>query len=262
MIYGNSAQRGLTLDLLGRGQQVLCLTGGPHLGKRSFLRQTIPSLVSEADLLFADPGPDGARDALSFSRLEPLHGEWRILVVEDVGSMTLAAQDAYLKLLEEPPPSLSVVMTSEDGGHLHPALRSRVRRFIRWLPLSHEEMVEFASTIEPLDPSLFPLSRGRPGLYSRSHGKDKVKSFYDAVLRGSSSGGTVLDPVPEILDGLTDSRDRSLVSHVCRFAALDSKGDPWRVLPFLRFASILARSPSASAPLHWARASVSSHSLM
>ncbi len=254
MIFGNSSQRAQVLEALRAGEKVLCLAGDRYLGKSSFLREELPSIASESDLLFAEPGPDGAREACRFSSSEPVHGDARILVVEDASGMSDPAQDAYLKLLEEPPPSLRVVITASDPGAMHPAMRSRLRRIVRWSLLSEPEMAAFAATIDPLDPELSSMVRGRPGLYSRSHGKAYYKALFSAVRSAvAGSSDAFMDPVPEAVDRLAgDAEERSIVAVLCRLAAIASGGPPARVRRVLQFCSSLSVS-SVNAGIHWQR---------
>lgn len=242
------------LELVRSGTKVLCLAGEPHLGKSSFLREELPSLASDSDLLFAPPGADGAREARSFAASEPVHGDFKVLVVEDALRLSDSAQDAYLKLLEEPPSSLRIVLTAEDPWAMRPAIRSRLRKTVRWGVLSGDEMSSFAETVEPVDPALITMVHGRPGLYNRAHGKKYYADLVAAVR--SVVGGSLhsfMDPVPEAVDRLAgDVDERSVVSHLCRFAAIASGGSRERVRCVLKFCSTLS-VPSVNAGVHWLR---------
>jgi len=253
-MFGNSRQQAQTLELMGSGTRVLCLAGEPHIGKSSFLREELPALASESDLLFAPPGADGAREACLFAVSEPVHGDFKILVVEDASALSDPAQDAYLKLLEEPPASLRIVLTTGDPWAMHPAIRSRLRKIVRWGVLSDDEMSLFVKTIDPVDQELVALVRGRPGLYSRAHGKRCYVDLVSAV-RSAVSGisNPFMDSVPEAVDRLAgDADERSVVSHLCRFAAISSGGAPDRLRPVLKFCSVLS-TPSVNAGIHWLR---------
>jgi hypothetical protein len=255
MIYGNSRQQSLFLDLLRSGTQVLCLSGDPHIGKSSFLREELPSMASDQDLMFASSGPNGAREARDFAFVEPVHGDFRILAVEDASSLSEPAQDAYLKLLEEPPPSLRIVVTTSDDGLLHPAMRSRLSRVIRWSPLSVPDMDLFVSTIEPPDHDLARIVRGRPGLYSLTHSKSYYKDLFAFVVDSiSGSVDPFQSPVPDAIEKISNPDDRSVVSHLCRFAALSSAGRPESVKAVLSFCSTLSSSVSVSPSTRWVRA--------
>lgn len=63
-----------------------------------------------------------------FSKIVPGHTKIRrIVVVEDVDTMTIPAQNAFLKLLEEPPTDTVLLLTSSRPQALLPTIRSRVQ---------------------------------------------------------------------------------------------------------------------------------------
>lgn len=251
-IFGNLAQQAAFLTLLRSGQQVLCLEGDQHLGKSSFLRDVVPELVPNEDMLMAADGSAGVHEAREFASTEPVSGDFKVLAIADVDRLSDPAQDAYLKLLEEPPPRLRVVMTALDLGWLHPALRSRVRRTVRWAPLAETEMQSFAATIEPADPELLAMVKGHPGIYSRAHGKQAYKDLFHSVLTYvSGHGDPFMDPPPAVLEKMSNADDRSVIAHLCRFAALSSGGSAKHVRAVLVFCSTIASVPSANAQLHW-----------
>ena len=80
--------------------------------------------------------PDGAfvkvdqiralRDAAMLSSLGRLG---RVFVIESADLMTVQAQNALLKLLEEPPPGVTLLLTAAQPGALLPTVLSRVSLF-------------------------------------------------------------------------------------------------------------------------------------
>lgn len=51
----------------------------------------------------------------------------RVLIIKDAQYMTIEAQNAFLKLLEEPPEDTRVILTLESGQTLLPTIHSRVQ---------------------------------------------------------------------------------------------------------------------------------------
>ena len=72
-------------------------------------------------------GIDDAREAAHFLRMKPLRSARRIVIVPDAGSATPEAQNALLKVLEEPPPAGLLLFSASDPCVLLPALRSRLQ---------------------------------------------------------------------------------------------------------------------------------------
>ncbi len=59
---------------------------------------------------------------------------WKVFLIEDADRMNLAAQGAFLKTLEEPPPRTAMILITSQPGNLLPTIRSRCQqvRFAAW----------------------------------------------------------------------------------------------------------------------------------
>ncbi|MDR1030355.1 MAG: DNA polymerase III [Treponema sp.] len=75
------------------------------------------------------------RRAAAWSHLAPM-GKRKVLLIENADRMQEGARNSLLKLLEEPPPLISIVLTSSREKALLPTIVSRLRpyRFIRRSP--------------------------------------------------------------------------------------------------------------------------------
>lgn len=263
-MHGNS----LSLDRLRNlaapesRSQVLALSGPSHLGKASAASQVLEDVLEESDWMAVGPGVAGAREAASFLSSEPAFSPYRAVIVDDAGSLSEPAQDAYLKLCEEPPRGARVWFVTTDDHLMLPALRSRVQEVVRWRPLSREEMGEFLSSLEgATDPDAERMSSGRPGLYLAMAGNAEYRALRDAVRELASGAGGLSSLVPDAvksLDGKASVR-RTAVAEVCRLAALESLSDlsnRARAVALLRFSATLIRHPSANAEVHWQGASI------
>lgn len=77
------------------------------------------------------------RNLESALAIAPVEGERRVVLLLSADSMNAAAQNAFLKTLEEPPPGTHIVLVAEAGDRLLPTIRSRcVRVPFGPLPLS------------------------------------------------------------------------------------------------------------------------------
>jgi DNA polymerase-3 subunit delta' len=87
-----------------------------------------------ADVLILEPGETGAikieqiREAIERSAYRPFEGRRRVVIIDDAEQIVLAAQDALLKTLEEPPPGTIFVLVSAVPEALVPTIRSRCQR--------------------------------------------------------------------------------------------------------------------------------------
>ncbi len=154
---------------------------------------------------------DAIRDAFRFLRLTPGESAWRVLIVDGADSMNPNAQNAALKLLEEPPPNVLILLVAHRPSLLLPTVRSRCR-MLRLAPLDRPAFDEVLRETAPeLDAEacarLFAVSGGSPGaaLELEQLGGRALKEAVDALL----------DSLPEIdrkaLDritaAVTESRD-------------------------------------------------------
>jgi DNA polymerase-3 subunit delta' len=108
---------------------------------------------SHADLLTIEPTVDErsgrrrgeirvkeVRAAGPFMRLSAAEGGWRVVVVDGADDLNMAAANALLKLLEEPPSKVLILLVSNSPGILLPTLRSRCCR-LRLRPLAEAQIV-------------------------------------------------------------------------------------------------------------------------
>lgn len=84
----------------------------------------------------------------------------RIVIFEEASSLSLEAQNALLKLLEEPPSKTLIILTSDSELNLLPTVISRTQR-ITITPPSLDRAVEFFSAYPDKDvTSAYRLSQG------------------------------------------------------------------------------------------------------
>ncbi len=138
---------------------------------------------NEDPLLFASHpdfltfAPDGPLRQLSLPQMralkerapfKPLTGSRRIFLIDHVDRAGDNATNSLLKILEEPPDHLLIIMTAENAYDLLITIRSR-SVILSLSPLAAEEMREFAET-RKLDQAekRISLSGGSPGVAARS----------------------------------------------------------------------------------------------
>lgn len=260
-ISGNLSSQAETRRLLCSPGN-LVLSGPDYVGKRSFVCSLLEDSIGHQDILVAPTGPDGAREARDFLACLPALGAYRAVVVDEADRLSEAAQDSWLKLVEETPPSSTIVFVGSDVELLRPALRSRLGlgRVVRWGRLSSDEVCQYvASTGAEPDPAAVASCRGLPGLYDvvRSPAFPSLRSAVLSHIDGSSD--PLFSPIPEAVKELKGGRspERDAVSLVCRCAALERVGDlsvRAGVRSFLEYAALLVRVPSVSADIYWQRA--------
>jgi replication-associated recombination protein RarA len=86
------------------------------------------------------------RNIIAFVRQKPVNSLYRIVIVRDAEWLTDQAQNALLKILEEPPEGSVIIFIVTDPSVLLPAVASRVQR-IYFKTLSEIEINEYAKKV-------------------------------------------------------------------------------------------------------------------
>ncbi|MGF1626809.1 MAG: DNA polymerase III subunit delta', partial [Alphaproteobacteria bacterium] len=89
-----------------------------------------------------------ARKAISFLRLTAGEGGWRVLLVDAADDLNPNAANALLKIMEEPPRHVLLILIANAPGQVLPTIRSRCRR-ITLSPLSDAETMAVVQARRP-----------------------------------------------------------------------------------------------------------------
>ncbi len=93
----------------------------------------------KAERLKADITVDEVRRLKSYFTLSAADGGQRVAIIDAVDDMNTSAANSLLKLLEEPPAKVTLLLISHQPARLLPTIRSRCRE-LRLLPLSAEDL--------------------------------------------------------------------------------------------------------------------------
>jgi hypothetical protein len=109
-------------------------------------------------------GIDSIREVRSFLRLRATGSKAvrRVIIIEDAQTMTLEAQNALLKALEEPPEDVCFILTIAGESVLLPTIYSRLHA-IRVLPVSLAETTTFFE--KDFDPAAIKKAHALSGGY-------------------------------------------------------------------------------------------------
>ena len=98
------------------------------------------------------------------AQFKPLHGARRVFLIDHIDRANEQAENSLLKILEEPPEHLILLLAAENPYDLLPTIRSRAVSF-HLAPLSNAEMHAFAGSRDLADAERrIALSAGSPGL--------------------------------------------------------------------------------------------------
>lgn len=140
-------------------------------------------------------------DALSF---HPFEGLRKVIIVDDAESMNIAAANAFLKTLEEPPAESVIILISPRPDLLPPTIRSRCSQ-VRFSTLSTDfcrEVIQDKVPKPEVD-LLARLSMGRPGRALSGDLKEERTWFFgllDAMMNQEKDGWASREDIERWLD--------------------------------------------------------------
>lgn len=117
--------------------------------------------------------PDGQRIKIDQIRdevqhqvhLRPLEGKYKVYIINEAESMTVEAANSLLKILEEPPATVMIILITSQAYQLLDTIQSRCQE-IRFNPIAVEPLSQWLVKQLEIDPvqaqTLAMLSEGRP----------------------------------------------------------------------------------------------------
>lgn len=93
-------------------------------------------------------GIEAVRRIAPFMHMTASFNGWRIAIVDDADTMTSEAQNAILKILEEPPPQALLILICHRPGMMIPTIRSRCR-VVQFQPLTLDVFSNLLRRLEP-----------------------------------------------------------------------------------------------------------------
>lgn len=111
-------------------------------------------------------GVDRVRALKRFMQLRPMLGKTKVAIIDDAPLLTVAAQNALLKTLEEPPDHSLLILVAANPDALLATVRSRCQR-VRFAPLPLESVATIVAEVAGVDAAsareLAVLAEGSPG---------------------------------------------------------------------------------------------------
>jgi DNA polymerase-3 subunit delta' len=137
---------------------------------------TVSFDTDEDGRVLKDISVDRVRDIERTVALAPYEGRTRVVVIDPADAMSQAAQNAFLKTLEEPPPHAVFVLVTTDVDAMLPTVRSRCRLIeFRLVPVSDIEAALVERGSEHGQAALLArLSAGRIGWALQAAGDEAL----------------------------------------------------------------------------------------
>ncbi len=104
-----------------------------------------------------DISVESVREIKKNLSLFPYHGKYKILIIDDAHKMNTAAQNALLKILEEPNPTTIIILVTPEIDKILPTIKSRCQT-VNFSLISESELLKH------FPQNIVDVSTGRPGL--------------------------------------------------------------------------------------------------
>lgn len=116
-------------------------------------------------------------------QMSSMSGNWRVILIDAVDELTVAAENAILKLLEEPPQKTLFLLVTHQLSNVLPTVRSRAR-VEKMRPLTVSQLRELCNKFMPeteISSEILKLSNGSFGRIAnlKASGGDEI---YDELL--------------------------------------------------------------------------------
>lgn len=143
-----SADGGLFGDAAPKAAETLAISPDDNIFAQVAADANLDFRLIEPEL---KPNSDQKRDVIDVAQIRTLSGfmklkasrdgGWRIAVIDDADLMNRNAQNALLKLLEEPPKQTMIILVCHRLGAMLPTIRSRAQVF-KFAPLDESLITE------------------------------------------------------------------------------------------------------------------------
>lgn len=150
-----------------------------------------------------------------YERTRARHTKHQVVIVDDADRMSHGAQNAFLKLLEEPNERIHFILTSHSPKQLLPTIRSRVQE-ATILPITDEQTTDFIQGIGVTDPrkqaQLRFIAGGLPAKLTRLTEDDDYFAEEARVMSDARTfiQGTTFEKLT-LINTYASSRDKSLL---------------------------------------------------
>lgn len=131
-------------------------------------------------------GVDLVRSIIEESNKKPYECNRKVIIIHNGEKLTIAAQNALLKTIEEPPKGIFIIILSKDIDSILETIRSRCQ-IHRLAPLNREEIKfyineKYSDVNEKLSRTLISFSEGIPGRVDKFINDEGFKEIRDTVI--------------------------------------------------------------------------------
>lgn len=191
----------------------------------------------KGDALTRDITVGEVRKMKSFFSLSAADGGRRVAIIDAADELNVAAANALLKLLEEPPEGVTMILISHQPARLLPTIRSRCR-VLTLAPLAPQDMaraLENAGSLIEDPESMAELSSGSVGAAMRIEGLAGLKLYEDLTKLMATLPGMDRAMALSLADSVTgkgrEARFELLLEMIDLFLARMARAAATGILP-------------------------------
>ena len=151
-LLSGPAHVGKTTLAMQLAQAVNCTGDDPPCGACTPCTRVGSGLHADVSVIAVDPEAtegartqisiDAVRDLISSAHLRPYEGRTRVYVIQGADRLSVDAANALLKVLEEPPPDVLLLLLTDNPDGVLPTVRSRCQLVeMRPLPIAQVQQV-------------------------------------------------------------------------------------------------------------------------
>jgi replication-associated recombination protein RarA len=178
--------------LLHDAPHALLFVAPAGFGKLTIARTWAQNIAKNAAISVLEPDEKGTitieATRTLYQRTRAKQDGWQVVIIDHAESMSPEAQNAFLKLLEEPRPNLTFIMTSPSTDVLLQTILSRLQ-VVTLLPVSAQTLMAHAKQLTPdidaqtLQQQLF-VANGRPAaLVTMQQNPDSFDAYRQVMQR-------------------------------------------------------------------------------
>ena len=156
------------------------------------------------------------RATIEKMQMSSMSGEWRVVLIDSVDELTIAAENAILKLLEEPPAKTLFLLVTHQLSAVLPTVRSRAR-VEKMRPLGMNDLRRLCARFMPdemISDETLKIANGSFGRIAnikQSGGDEIYEQLIQMLTKANSTPSDMMDvarqiaPYPELYGILLDA---------------------------------------------------------
>lgn len=130
-------------------------------------------------------GVDDVREIIEEVTKRPYEGDKKVIIIHEGSKLTIQAQNALLKTIEEPPKGVYIIMLTESAELMLDTIKSRCQIY-KLSPLGKEEMIKYINKVGDYSNELIlaalAYGEGIPGRAERMLIDEKLENLRSCIV--------------------------------------------------------------------------------